>query len=287
MNGETGLSADVFEPLTNETRLAILRALAEAASETPADPWVEYTDLRDAAGVRDNGNFNYHLDRLGEFVEKRPAGYRLSHVGMVAVTTMAAGGFDADWTWGPVDAPGECQFCERPVELRYEDGACWLACGDEDHAMALSASPRLLAGHPDDDRDALFERVAFADHRWAESTRRGVCSECRGHVAGRIERGGVQPDHYHYRGRCRGCGFQHGVPLGLFLASHPSVVAFCHDHGVDVRTTPFWTLAWCRPGTETVCSEDPFRVRVDVALDGDCLSLTVAEDGTVVETTRE
>jgi hypothetical protein len=283
MDGGTTPPTDVFESLTDETRLSILRALTRAASEDPADPWVEYADLQDAAGVRDNGNFNYHLRRLGDLVEKRPAGYRLSHVGIALVTTLSSGAFDPEWSWGPVDAPGDCPFCGAAVELRYEDGACWLACGQEDHAMALSASPALLDAAPDDE---VVERVAFVDHRWATSVRQGVCSECQGPVEGRLDRGGVQPDHYHYRGRCRGCGFRHGIPLGLFALADPAVLAFYREHGVDARTVPFWTLEWWTPGAETVRSTDPLRVRVDVTHDGERLSLTLAGDGSTVGTAR-
>ena len=283
MDGDSSAATGVFDPLTNETRVDILRALARAASDDPTDPWVGYTALRDAVGVRDNGNFNYHLDRLGDFVEKQPAGYRLSHTGMDVVTTLSAGGFDADWTWGPVEAPGDCPFCERPVELRYEDGALWLACGRDDHEMALAASPSLLDTTPEDE---VVDRIAFVGYQWSASTRQGVCSECRGHVDGRIEYGGVQPDHYHYRGQCDGCGFQHAIPVGSFLRSHPAVRGFYREHGIDVRTTPFWTLDFCTPGSETVRSTDPLRLCVDVTHDAACLSLTLTEDGSVVETTR-
>jgi DNA-binding transcriptional ArsR family regulator len=65
-------AVDAFGTLADETRLAILRALALA------DGPVRFSDLRERVGVRDTGRFNYHLSQLRErFVEKRDDGYVL------------------------------------------------------------------------------------------------------------------------------------------------------------------------------------------------------------------
>ncbi|WP_135819681.1 DUF7351 domain-containing protein [Halostella litorea] len=274
---------EAFERATNSTRLSVLRALASAHGDDPADPWLEYSELREAAGVRDNGNFNYHLDRLDDLVVDGPEGYRISRVGMEVVSAVASGDFDPGWTWGPVDVPGTCLFCDDAVRLRYEDGVLRLECGTDEHAVGLSVPPGLLESHPE---AAIAERVTFLESRWGELTRRGICSECGGRVEGRIEYGGVGPDHYHYRGECDRCGFVHGIPVGLFLVGHPAVIGFHHDHGVDVRTVPFWTLDFCVPGSETVASEDPLRLRVETERAGETLSLTLDRSGEVVSTER-
>ncbi|WP_435347759.1 DUF7351 domain-containing protein [Haloarchaeobius sp. HRN-SO-5] len=283
MTGGASNQTDVFDTVSNSTRVDILHALARAYGETPTDPYLEYTDLRKAVGVRDNGNFNYHLDQLGDLVVKRDDGYTLSRVGMEVVSAVSSGVFDADWTWGPVDAPGDCLFCDDAVQLHYEDGVLWLSCGMDEHTVGLSVPPSLLESHPE---DVVVERIAFLENRWGALTRQGICSECRGYVEGEIEFGGVQPDHYHYHGRCRRCGFRHGIPVGLYLLSHPAVTTFYYDHGVDVRSTPFWTVDGCTPGAETVLSTDPLRLRVEFTQDGDTLSLTLDRDGSVVSTDR-
>jgi len=143
--------------------------------------------------------------------------------------------------------------------------------------------PSLLDSNPDED---LVERIAFLENRWDTLTREEICAECHGRVDGRIETGGRAADGYHYHGHCRRCGFQHGLPIGLLLVGHPAVIAFYHDRGIDVRTTPFWTLDFCAPGAETVVSTDPLRLRVDVDEDGDTLSLTLDREGAVVWTER-
>lgn len=283
MTGGDSNPTAVFDVVRNSTRIDILRALASAYSDAPTDPWLEYNELREAVGVRDNGNFNYHLDQLGDLVVKEPAGYTLSRVGMEIVSAVSSGVFDSDWEWGPIDAPGDCLFCDDPVQLHYEDGILWLTCGTDEHDLGLSIPPSLLESHPEED---VIERIAFLQNQWGALTRQRICSECRGYVDGRIEFGDVEPEHYHYHGHCHRCGFQHGIPLGLFLISHPAVNAFYYDHGVDIRTTPFWTVDFSTPGSETVLSTDPLRLRVEITRDGETLSLTLNRDGSVVSTDR-
>lgn len=66
----------VFQLLGDETRLAIVRALATA--EGP----VEFSALRDRVGAADSGRFNYHLGRLREtLVAKTTDGYVLTATG--------------------------------------------------------------------------------------------------------------------------------------------------------------------------------------------------------------
>lgn len=273
----------VFDVASNSTRVEILRVLVSAYSDTPNDPWLEYTELRKAVGIRDNGNFNYHLDRLDALVVKGSSGYRISRIGMEIVSAVSSGVFDGEWTWGPVDAPGGCLFCDDSLQIHYEDGILWLTCGRDEHSLALSVPPSLLDSHPEGD---VIERIALVENRWSELIRNGICAECLGYVDGNIEYGGVQPAHYHYHGHCHRCGFQHGIPVGMFLISHPAVVDFYHECDINIRTTPFWTLEFCTPGNETVVSTDPLRLRVGITEESDELSLTLDREGTIVSTDR-
>ncbi len=78
-------TADAFEILGNETRLAILFALWEAMDpgsplSEPSDPAVSFSDLKERVGIRDSGQFNYHLDKLvGPFVDQSEEGYTLTN----------------------------------------------------------------------------------------------------------------------------------------------------------------------------------------------------------------
>lgn len=283
MNDGESSPAEFFGVVSNSTRVEILQALASVYSDSPTDPWLAYSDLYDAVAVRDKGNFNYHLDQLDDLVVKRPVGYRISRIGMDIISTVASGSYDSDWTWGPVDVPGECPFCADSVRLRYEDGNLHLTCGTDEHSLPLSVPPSLLDSHP---RETVIEQVAFMTYNHVALTCQGICSECQGYVDGKIDTGGVQPEHYHYHGTCRRCGFHHGIPVGMFVLPHPDVLTFFCERGTDVRSTPFWTLDFCNPGAETVLSKDSLRLRVDVRQDDETLSLTLDREGTVISTDR-
>ncbi|WP_459194533.1 ArsR/SmtB family transcription factor [Halosimplex sp. J119] len=85
MTGSVDDPADAFAALGDETRLDILRALADADGPLP------FSRLRERAGVRDSGRFSYHLRRLCEyFVRETDEGYELGHAGSRIVATAAA-----------------------------------------------------------------------------------------------------------------------------------------------------------------------------------------------------
>jgi DNA-binding transcriptional ArsR family regulator len=77
--------AAVFDLLSDGTRLAIVRALAEHRHDDPAHVALTFSELRERVGARDAGRFNYHLGKLrGVLVEKTDAGYRLTPRGVTA-----------------------------------------------------------------------------------------------------------------------------------------------------------------------------------------------------------
>jgi DNA-binding transcriptional ArsR family regulator len=78
--------AEAFDVLGDETRLDILRALADRVRERPEEPAMTFSELRERAGVRDSGLFNHHLDRLlGVFVRQTDGRYVLRHAGRSVV----------------------------------------------------------------------------------------------------------------------------------------------------------------------------------------------------------
>lgn len=73
---------DALEVLGNEIRMDIVRELAEA------DEPLSFTELRERVGLRDSGQFNYHLTRLcSYFVRDTGDGYELGHAGTRLVAT--------------------------------------------------------------------------------------------------------------------------------------------------------------------------------------------------------
>lgn len=72
-----GAVSDTFTLLSNETRVAIVRALADGSDDA-----LGFSELRSRVGVRDGGRFNYHLQKLrGRLVEKTAEGYALTAEG--------------------------------------------------------------------------------------------------------------------------------------------------------------------------------------------------------------
>ncbi|MFB9807964.1 winged helix-turn-helix domain-containing protein [Haladaptatus pallidirubidus] len=62
---------DAFQLLADETRLEILFALWNAPEWTAT-----FTELKDAVGMRDSGQFQYHLNQLaGTFIRQVDDGY--------------------------------------------------------------------------------------------------------------------------------------------------------------------------------------------------------------------
>ncbi|QPV61769.1 helix-turn-helix transcriptional regulator [Halosimplex litoreum] len=90
--------AEAFDVLGDQTRLSILRALADA------DEPLSFTRLRERCGVADSGRFSYHLRRLCEyFVRETGDGYELGHAGSRVI---AATGDSASGRPEPSDAAG-------------------------------------------------------------------------------------------------------------------------------------------------------------------------------------
>jgi|GEM_PF-964264 len=98
---------DALSVLADETRLAILRALADADDPVP------FSRLRERAGVSDSGRFSYHLRQLCEyFVRDTADGYELGHAGARVIdATNAAGGGAIDSSGAVEEPTDECPVC--------------------------------------------------------------------------------------------------------------------------------------------------------------------------------
>lgn len=85
--------ASVFGLLSDETRLDIVRILAEYRFDETAGRCLSFSELQRRVGARDAGRFNYHLAELrGSLVEKTPEGYSLTDEGVtVSALVLDAG----------------------------------------------------------------------------------------------------------------------------------------------------------------------------------------------------
>ncbi len=274
--------ADVFNLVSDETRVDIVRALVERRRERPDAPAVPFVELRKRVGISDSGNFNYHLGQLrGHFVEKSDAGYQLTVTGRALAGAMVSGVYTNDARVEPTELPWPCLQCDEPVFGSYADGVLSATCKNGHIVFETAIPPGAVDGRSTEE---LFSLSTLTTQWTAEVATAGICQSC----LGTVERSIVETDHegvefYGFRVTCERCGLRFETSVGFAVVRHPAVVAFYHDRGVDIRTRPPWTLSFC-DATEpvTLVSDDPLRVRVDVQHNGDELRLTLDEGGTVV-----
>jgi len=279
----TDVDADPFSTLGNETRLRIVDALYE---QTVAAGWRDgcsYSRLRKAAAVRDNGNFNYHLDVLRDrFVEKTDGGYRLSFSGFEVAKSLRAGAWQSHDPRGPVEVEASSPLVGgRPLYASYEGSLVRVHAADEEPVFRIAVRPTGAASRELHDlADLLSAELAEA----IENTQRGVCPYCHAPPERSIERTAGDGPRHCFVADCPECGPLFEVPVGVAVARHPAVVSFYWDHGVDVRERRLWNLGLY--GDRAVESHgEGVELRIDH--DGAALRLVLDGEGAVVESTVE
>jgi hypothetical protein len=138
-------------------------------------------------------------------------------------------------------------------------------------------------------RDA-WPRVA---ERWTRNEFRtvvdGFCPNCHGSITSTLERspeGVLDVYPFGVRYDCDRCDTSMFANAEAHVLFHPAVVAFHHGRGVDVTETAIWELDWAVTPVAEAVAEDPLRVEVPVAVDGDELRLTLDADAAVVAERR-
>lgn len=107
---------EAFDAIGNETRIQILRALAET------DGPQHFSALFDRVEYETASNFSYHLDRLTDhFVRKTEKGYEITRPGRRVVEAIRSGAVTDAPVIPPTVIDQKCHFCDAPVEVRYYD----------------------------------------------------------------------------------------------------------------------------------------------------------------------
>lgn len=297
---------EAFKLLGNETRLAVMLALWEA--RTPrGDDAVSFSDLYDRVGVRDSGQFSYHLDKLTpRFVEQVDDGYELTESGFTIVQAVIAGTGFTRPTFGPTDIDKACPRCDESMRMTYEERAITYFCPNCEGVWNTSDGADQPDGYigggvfpPAGLEDRTPTEIAEAFN--AYSTMRGltmlsdVCPDCGGTIERTIT---VCEDHDASDGICGHCG---GMNLGQFefdctvcklsfgtaiwalMVLHPAVVAFFHEYGIEYLDDPWKMIRIGFAGDVELLSQNPMRFRITLAARGDELRVTVDEELEVVE----
>jgi hypothetical protein len=275
--------AEAFSIIGNETRLSILEALWAADSRP-----VRFSRLHERVGIRDSAQFNYHLDKLtGQFVVRTEEGYDLRNAGERVVQAVLAGSFNEHPQLEPFTIDSPCTRCNAPLRVHYEDEQLTIECPSCGRGHGTyTFPPGGLHDRSHEEILTAFEQSVRHLHCLAAD---GVCPACSGRMRTTITHDGecclgvgLRADHV-----CEQCNHSLCSAVGLSLLDHSAVVAFHSDHGIDLSSTPYWHLEWCvSDDRTTVLSEDPWRLRVEIELDDETLSVVLDGDLTVLETER-
>lgn len=309
-------TAEAFALLGNETRLAILLALWEAYDPHEAGDELSFSALREAVGVRQGAQFNYHLEKLvGQFVEKTDDGYRLRRSGLMLVQSIIAGttADDPDFEDAQIDA--ECPFCGAGTYVTYENRRVLQVCPacdgygepDDNHpAGTLVGWTMEPTGLTDRGPEELLKVSTIKTFARIGLRFEGICPECSGPVDWSMD---VCDDHEIRDGeRCPACGRMnaisakevcqmckssgHGSP-GIKTLLHPAVVSFLYEHGIEAgfsSTTDvddvITLLELVTDFEEEVVSTDPLRVQVRVSQGDAELGVLLDRNMSVLEVTE-
>lgn len=270
-----------FEVLSDGTRLGILRALSDRLREAPDSPELGFSDLRRRVGIRDSGNFNYHLEKLrGRFVTKTDGGYQLAPAGLQVVAALITGVYGDGAELGPTELDDDCPVCDERLTATYEDGLLQFTCPN-DHAFQNALVPGVV-----EDR-SLAEVIEI----WTLKTRQdlelaveNVCPFCYGPLEFTPEFEDRERTH-EIETRCSRCGVRMEIPVVVAVVYHPTAGGFYRDHGIDIRRRPLWAPEFYDPVDVTAVPErEQFAVTIE--LDGDRLEAIVDDSLSVLEVTR-
>lgn len=281
---------EAFELLAHETRFRVLEVLNEADGGP-----LGFTELRERVGADDPGGFHYHLERLVDRYVRRAAdedgasdaGYELAPAGRRVVGAVLSGAYTKRLDAEPVPLDAGCLNCGEPMTATLRADGLWIgcrACGVDYTTADVPAG--VLEDRPREAVAAVADRWLSRNHATAAY---GFCVNCDGRMEARVRVFDVPPDadeppvEADAVFECRRCGDGWHSTVPAAAVTHPAVAGFHYEHGVDVRETPLWELPWMGAGVATVTAEDPLRVTVAVALDGETRRFTFDADLDLVD----
>jgi len=277
---------EAFSLVASETRFVVLQALWDLTTGTDGSS-VSFADLRDASGIGDSGQFNYHLDQLTpQFVRKVDGEYQLTAAGRRVVGAAFSGGLtDMETTVDPRPVRN-CPGCGGTIALWYGHGQMVVECRDcENHEADMRAPPALVATADTDELETLLGKHLLTE---IQRLNRGFCLYCGGPLEAEFQRDdeGRLHDEWSVSFSCDVCGHvSYSLVTGVVL-DHPAVVSLLHEAGIDLRETPLWELDPLLNASERVAAEDPLRVETTIETDEAALTLQLDESLSVLEYER-
>jgi Zn ribbon nucleic-acid-binding protein len=280
MDDDADRAADAFDVLSDPSRVAILRELADNTGASAEHP-VEFATLRRAVGFDDAGRFNYHLGKLTpEFAVKRDGGYVPTAVGLKAIGSIESGTYTDDPAPRSGTIDHDCPACGDPLTATYEQQVVTIECDNHETFVQTSVPPTVAEDATIDDIVAF---VVGDIQRDVEALTGGACPMCSGTVD-RTDHWRSDSGHLMVGIDCGNCWMNTQLPVGTAALRHPAVVSLYHDHGVDIRDRFFLELEFVSSmENATLVSDDPFEAELVVSVDGDQVTLCIDDDLAVSE----
>lgn len=290
MSEGVGESIEAFDLLSDQIRLDILRTLGEAKAGDEETP-VSFSDLQQRVGVDDNGRFNYHLTQMVDgFVEKASGGYQLRPRGMRVYQAIISGAYTDEPDVEPATVDGEfCDDCETDGEAWYENSHFHLSCADCEKLIIHYPIPP--GSFDNDDTESMLAAGSAWLLRDHISAVQGVCPYCAGSVE--VDLSGDESSMENLGDRkytgvvsyvCERCGWGLHCNPPFAMSTHPIVVGFFRDRGIDLFDRHPW--ATYPDAEETILSRDPWRVAVRYRVDGDELRVVIDETVDLVDSSQ-
>lgn len=305
-DGTTLPPDEAFAVLGNETRIQILQSLVEA------DGPLTFSELRERVGMRDSGNFNYHLDQLvGHFVRQTDDGYLLRQPGTRVTEAILSGAVTGapEMESTPVDVP--CLYCGATTEVSYRQERLLWRCTECGGAFAdREATSEAFGTLPTGTIDLAYLPAAGVQNRtpremleasdvWSAAEdvalTNGVCPRCSGTVEDAVtvcenhdERDEVCDRCHTRRGvsvrsECTNCAHETQGSVLFQLMGDPAFRSVFDSRGIDVIATPPEEMSAFAVVDHEVIETDPFRARITHVVKGDEVTLIVDDDLSVAE----
>lgn len=288
---------EAFELLAHETRFRILETLNDA------DGALSFSDLRKRVGVRDAGQFNYHLGKVtGRFVSDGEDGYELAPPGRRIVGAVLSGGYTKAIDVDSVEMDATCLACGGPMAAEFRIDGVEIQCQECEFTYTNTTVPAgVLQGLAPEAAPGAVDRWLKRIHAAADY---GFCFNCNGQLEQNVRLEGEEdaPDWLEWDGpeevegdgpdatieyECQRCGRSWFTSVMFAAAFHPAIVGLHYEHDVDVHETPLWDLDWMTGGASALELRDPVRIDVTVTLDDETAVFTFDEELNVVEERRE
>lgn len=274
---------DAFALVGNPIRAEMLGLIADAGELTFSE--LRSRTARDLAPAQ----VNYHLQQLlGPLVKKTDEGYRLYSEAYRVIRVLRAVTFQPRRDHRTVSAGFDCYYCQTPVEATFDSGLVAIQCSKCEYPYAHDLVEIPL--HRLEDGVAVFAQVSKSLQHKVLSFARCLCPTC-GYTVETTFRN--TDDLSLPKGRrrkvavyqsCKHCSTWADLTLGMALLADAGLRSFCHDHGIDVFSTPYWELEFAATDAHvTVNSTEPWEVALQVTYDGTTLKLVVDDNVTVIE----